>query len=149
MNQVSIESIKVSDLENLAKDIATQRELCDQAAAAKKELDKELERLENKMIEVLNALDKSSYDAEVGKFIISHRTSVRVPSNPEDKALFVEYLKQKGIADQMLTVHSATLRSFYQSEFDAAKERGDLDFTIPGLGEPTITETLSFIKSRN
>jgi hypothetical protein len=43
----------------------------------------------------------------------------------------------------MISVNSQTLNSFAKKELEAAKETGDIDFKIPGLGEPTLTEMIA------
>lgn len=138
-------SITFDEVETLCARIADQRAVVEKASAAKKVEDKILEELELQLMEKLKQLDRKNFQSKLGTFSISHRVSVKVPSTPEEKAAFFDYLRQKGVFEQMVGVHSQTLNSFYKAEFEAAKDRGEgLDFSIPGLQPPTVMETLSF-----
>ena len=139
--------VSVASLEALAKQIADQRLVCDQAQMVRKEADKKLDELEFKMIETLNALGKDAYLSEVGRFGISHRTSIRLPVG-EDREKFFNYLKETGQFDKLIGINSNTLNAWYKTEFERAKEEGRVDsFSIPGLGEPSLTEILSLRKN--
>jgi hypothetical protein len=143
------EDVTMAELEGLCKEIAEQRMVCDQVAAVKKEQDRLLDDKEKKLLDLLRLLEKDSFKSNVGTFSVSHRLSVRVPGNAEDKQAFFDYLKARGLFDQMITVNSQTLNSFYKAEFEAAKESGEgMDFAMPGIGEPSISETISFRKSK-
>lgn len=141
--------VTLNDLEALCAQIATERSICDQISAVKKEQDRKLEDQERKLLDLLRALEKTSYQSKVGTFSVSHRLSVRIPGTPEARTAFFDYLKNRGLFEQMITVNSATLNSFYKNEFEIAKEQGDgMDFEMPGIGEPSISETISFRKAK-
>jgi hypothetical protein len=89
---------------------------------------------------------KDSYKTQFGQIIKKKNWSVATPKTPEDRAAFFDYLKQKGIFDEMVTVHSKTLNSFVSQELEAAKESGDIDFKVPGIGEPKIFESIAMKK---
>jgi uncharacterized protein (UPF0335 family) len=137
----------VQDLERLCLEVASQREIVAEFERGKKAANELLETLEQKVLDVFKGLDKTSYDSKVGKFIISHRQSVKLPATPEDRERFFQYLKDSGQFDSTITVHSATLNRLYKDEFEKAKDRGDDDFEIPGIGPPTVAEILSVRKS--
>lgn len=138
--------ITVAELESQCESVATQRLVVDQISAKKKEADKVLEDLELRVMETLKALDKKSYASKAGNFIISHKLSVKIPQTDAERAAFFQYLKDRGMFETMIGVHSAKLNSFYKEEFEAAKQRGDEDFEIPGILPPTLVETLSVRK---
>ena len=54
---------------------------------------------------------------------------------PDDIARekFFNYLKGKGVFEQMITINSRTLNAFAKVELETANEEGVLDFQIPGL----------------
>ncbi len=117
-----------------------------QAAAIKTEAYKELEIAENEMVQMLIDAQLPNFRSEHGLASVSYRTSVKTPKTPEDKAAFYAYLKEKGLYDQMISVNSATLNSFFKDALETAKREGKDDFVVPGLGEVTVTPNLSFRK---
>lgn len=142
--------VTVNELEELCAEIAKQRDVLDVIDAQKKEENKKLIEFENKLLEMFRSLGKSSYPSKVGTLSVTHRMSVKLPANPEDKKAFFTYLKDRGLFEDMVGVHSATLNSFYKAEFEAAKDRGEgLDFALPGINTPTINETVSFRAAKN
>ena len=68
----------------------------------------------------------------------------QTPKTAEDIAALAAYAKDVGKYDQVFKAGSAQVNSFYKEELEAAKERGADDFSIPGLNEVTIEQTLSF-----
>jgi hypothetical protein len=142
-----LDKVTISELEELCLAIKNQREECDRIKMEAKAANEKLDELEKKMMGCLSALGKNSYKSDVGLFTVTHRISVRVPQG-DDKAAFFEWLKEKGYYDSYVTVNSQSLNSLYRQEFEKAKAEGSLDsFSIPGIGEPTINEVLSFRKA--
>ena len=87
-----------------------------------------------------------SFKNEFGSFSKQARTSYKVPKTDEERRAFFEYLKEKGTYENMRTVNSMTLNAWAKQEFEAAALDGDMDFRIPGLDEPTISEYISMRK---
>jgi hypothetical protein len=96
-----------------------------------------LTELQTKLLAYMEQFDKTSYKSKFGNIIRAQKSSVKVPKDPEAKALFFKYLESKGIKDDILTVNSQTLNSFYKAERDAAIAAGAEEFSIPGLEAPT------------
>jgi hypothetical protein len=136
--------VTVKDLEALGAQIKAQREVVDEKKQDLKAASQVLDGLEGTLLGILEQLGKTSYDAAVGRFGISHRSSVRVPQG-EDRERFFGYLRGAGEFESLITVNSQTLNGWYKQKFEAAKEAGEMmDFSIPGLDAPTITPILSF-----
>lgn len=144
-----VDTMTLSDLEKQCAEIAAQRLLCEQAAGAKKVEDEKLATLEGKMMETLTALGRDSFQSKVGTFYKTHKMSFRLPKDPSDKEAYFKYLQNQGVYDAMVTVNSMTHNSYCKQQFEIAQAEGKgLDFKIPGVGEPTILENLSFRKSK-
>lgn len=139
--------ITFDEVEYLAVKVQEARAKVAEIGKTKKEAEDELDRIENKVIEILEKLDKTSYQSKVGRVGITARTSVKLPATPEDKQKFFDYLREKGLFENMITVHSATLNSYYKAEFNSAMEKGE-DFDIPGIGEPQLSKSLSFSQAK-
>lgn len=141
---MSINEVTLVKMEALAKTIDDLRRKETEMKQAKEAVSNELEAREQEMIKILTDNEMKGYRAKVGLLSLAFRTSVRTPKTPEDRAAFFEYLKAQGLYDQMISVNSQTLNSFYKSKLDEAVNRGEEDFAIPGLKEVTISPTLSF-----
>ncbi len=108
---------------------------------AKKNLKLAQENLEEQEFRILNYLEATSsdrFDAPSCTVFRREKTSVKTPKTEEQKAAFFNYLKEKGLFDSMITVNSQTLNGWYKSEQEVARSKGQFEFSIPGLEEPTI-----------
>ncbi len=114
----------------------------------KKEVAKQLEDEEEKMLAMLDASGLDSFKCEFGLVSVGHRSSVLTPKTPEDREAFKQYLISEGTWEQQWSVPSATVNSIWKDAFEAATARGDSDFKIPGLGGVTIIKNLSFRKAK-
>jgi hypothetical protein len=72
--------------------------------------------------------------------------SVALPKTREEKELFYAFLKEKGIFEDCISVHSKKLSSLYRSLSEEALNEGILDFRIPGLPPPGSYKTLVMSK---
>lgn len=80
-------------------------------------------------------------------FYKANNTSVKIPRTLEDKEKLFNFLREKGLFEQMVSVNSQTLNSLYKSLAEEALQQGNLDFKIPGVEEPTIYTTLKLKKA--
>lgn len=85
-------------------------------------------------------------DAAGHYVLLGERTSVKTPKNNAERELFFEYLKEKGVYEDLRTVNSQSLNAFYKSELELALGRGELDFSIPGITEVLVVPKLSLRK---
>lgn len=144
-----VDSITMNDLEKQCAEIAAQRAVVDAAEEVKKREADKLKLLEGKMIETLTSLERDSFQSKVGTFYKTHKMSFRLPKSPEEKEAYFKYLQDQGVYDSMISVNSMTHNSYCKQQFEVAQAEGrSLDFAIPGVGEPTILENLSFRKAK-
>ena len=78
--------------------------------------------------------------------LLGERTSVRMPKDNEERKAFFDYLRERGVYDELVSVSSQTLNAFYRSELELAILRGELDFTIPGLNDVLVVPKLTVRK---
>ena len=102
--------------------------------------------ISERIIHVLKEYDKTNYQIGGKKLILSQRATVPTPKTEEEKRALFAWLEEKGIYWQYASVNSQSLNALYKAERDAAVERQDLDFKIPGVGEENIQWTLSIRK---
>lgn len=109
-----------------------------------KGINEELEKLTAEILETLEASELDGFDAKSGRVSVKNYFGVRTPKTEAQKKELFRYLQEKGIYWELVGVNSQSLNSFYNSEMEEATERGDLDFKIPGLEEPTLSKDLTF-----
>lgn len=143
---VDLSGVTIQQLEQKIQLLADEERYADEAKA---ELAKRVEVVENTkswLCAFMREHNKSSYPSTWGTLVRRIRQTYGVPKTNEDRDLFFGYLKAKGIFENLITVHSATLNSYVSGEQDAAAERGEFDFTVPGLGQPTVFESVSLTR---
>jgi hypothetical protein len=104
-----------------------------------------LRDLDAKILAQLEAEDKSSYKSKFGTVVRTRRYTVRIPQLLDDKVEFFKWLNTKGrdVYWKYTTVNSQALNALYKAEMEIAKEEGNVEFKIPGLGGPELAVTLS------
>jgi len=140
--------VTIEELEALSSKIADKRAEIDAISLDRKKRDAELDELEATMMMKLEEAGKHSYKSEVGTVSITSRESVRVPKDLEAKRELFAYLQKKGIFEELVSVNSQTLNSFYKAEKALAEEAGEAFFQLPGVGEPTVDQIISFRKAK-
>jgi len=111
----------------------------------KLELEKQQEEflgIQAEIIRILEAMDAESIKIHGFNFYVEEKASVRVPKTIEEKRLLFAYLKEQGLFEEMVSVNSQTLNSFYKSMAEQAAAEGNLDFRIPGVEEPSSYKQL-------
>lgn len=132
------------ELTGLVAKLADLRSKEDQASQAKKVITQELEATELRLLELLEQSGLKDFSCGSGKIYLSFRSSVKIPRTPEEIAALAEYLRAQGKYDMVFKPNSASLNSCWKEEFELAKERGELDFNMPGVAGVTLIPTLNF-----
>ena len=110
---------------------------------------KTLEDLKAQIAGHLKELNRKTYDSPAGRFTLVQKWRVNLPETLPDKLKLLDWLKEKGIYEETVTVNSNSLNSLYMQEWEAAKRNGEgMDFSIPGIGEPKLYETISKTKGK-
>lgn len=133
-------------VKDLCLKLSDMRSEYDSKNAELKEFGKQIDQLEFQLIGILEKLDVKTFDWGGGTISRSERFSVRVPQG-DDKLTFFKYLESRGIKDELTTVNSQTLNSWYKREAEIAMEEGR-PFMPEGLGMPTSQAILSMRKKK-
>lgn len=136
-----------AELKALAKRVAELK-----AEITKRETDlglvkEDYQKLSGAMLRALELMDVESIRAHGYLFYKETKTSVPVPKTLEDKQALFDYLQERGIFLESVSVHSQTLNSLYRTYAEEAAEKGVLDFRMPGVGEPTSFVNLKLRKA--
>ncbi len=107
-----------------------------------KPIEKELAGVERRILQGLQDLDKKKHVSAMGTISRTSRTSVKIPQTPEDKEKLFAWIKEQWGDEGFyahVSVNSQTLNALYNREYEKAREDGNMDFSIPGVGEPVIS----------
>ena len=134
-----IESLceKLNDLKNTA----------DRQKIELSSTNEQITETEKQILTFLEQNELPRYASKYGTVSTTTRSSVKVPTG-ENKVLFLEYLKEQGLFDEVVGVNSQWLNGYYRREAEAAIERGEFAPAIPGLEEPKVTVAISFRRGK-
>lgn len=131
-----MEPITLEAFEKLIADAYELKANIDALEEQKKSLQFNLTSLQAKILLHMEQHNKKSYKTQHGTVVAATKFSVRLPDTEEKQIEFYNYLRERGHFDNLISVHHAKLNSYYNKELEAAQERGDIDFKIPGIDEP-------------
>jgi hypothetical protein len=139
-------SVTVGEVKLLCEQMAELKAEVDQHKDKLKKLNSEFSEREQKLLAYLETEELDQFRTKEGLFSVRRRSSVKVPGDPDNREKFFSHLKDKGIFENMITVHSQTLNAWYKSEQENAQERGEM-LTVPGIDMPTVHEQIVFRRS--
>lgn len=138
MTQEKVESTLNNLVSELVQLRASKKQLEDQAS----EIEKSIRTLQGKVIAHLKECNLTTFKGTHGTVTPYERTSYKLPESDEDAEKLRVWLEQKGLR-RMLKPNSISFNSLAAKEYEAAKEKGDPFFEIPGVGQPLVTVILS------
>jgi hypothetical protein len=102
----------------------------------------EIGLLQGQLKSVLEEEGRDSYKSPSGTFSYKYVPTFRVPSDEANRATFFQHLKDEGLFDSMITVHSATINSY---GLQCKEDKGE-EYTIPGIDQGEDRIKYSFRK---
>lgn len=139
--------VSVSEMDAVVEEMASARALYDAAKAVSNEAHAVWKEKEFAAMALLKEAGKTRYEVEgVGKISLIEKLKVKMPSSPEQKAEFFQWLRSQGedMANTYLTLNYNSLNSLYNLEFENAENKAE--FKLPGINEPESTTELRFKK---
>lgn len=141
--------VTVAELDTLTQYLFDMRDYVESIEAYVSELNKATARVKMAAVRYLKELNREDYPAERGTIRIREQWGVKLPDSEEKKALFLNHLKERGIYERYVTVNAASLKALYNSDWEAAKKRGEgMEFEMPGIEPPTLYEDLGMVAAR-
>jgi hypothetical protein len=141
------QSITLADFQTLCAQIWEEKGKLERIEAEAKNQSQIVESLKSKVIACMDEYDMDKFAvAGHGTLFKQNRFTVTVPKDGSEREAFFGHLRQRGIFDELITVNSQTLNSWYKREMEAALEQGNPDFTVPGIAEPKLVTTLGMRK---
>lgn len=142
-------SITVTEFDGLIEKIFALKKEIESDEEKVSEKQKTLDSLKTKVISSLKEQERDSYKSPLGTVTISEKWRVKLPSEDSDKAALFEHLRERGIFAKYATVNANSLNSLYLADWEAAKIVGNgMEFKMPGIGEPSLFETLHITKGK-
>lgn len=143
----SLDDITLGQLEELCFVTANQRSIIDLAKQELKNKEEVLDKLEAKIMTVLDKFGKKNYKSAHALFYVTEDLRIGQPATPEAKSAFRNYLHENHLED-MLSVNSNTLKSYVKAQREIAFEENREPSKIPGLDEPMIIRRLNMRKGK-
>lgn len=133
----------VAEFDSLVNALFDQREKIKKMNEALAVENQALDAMEQKLVLWLDQLKREKYQHPRGTIFMREMWRWNLPEGAENKEIFYRHLKDRGLFEQMATIHSSTYNAFLKAEWDAAKERGEgFDFKLPGVPEPKLYRAL-------
>jgi hypothetical protein len=139
--------ITMEDFEELCKKTSVLKAKKDEHEEIVKGISSELEESKRKILSYMEHFEKDSYKSSGINFIVREDFTVKMPKDLDKKKDLFGYLEERGIFHELISVNHQTLNSFYNAEFEKAKEEGNLDFKVPGIDPPALLKILVLRKS--
>lgn len=142
------EVISVEDLNSLSERYALAKKDYDEKKKLSSEANELVEMLKAELLEKLKKSGLKKFHSSVGLVSTTHKFSVTTPKTIDEKRALLEHFRIQGedVFYTYASVNSQTLNSYYNKMSEEAAMRGET-FTLPGVGEPTIIENISFRKA--
>lgn len=139
--------VSTAELDAAIKELKEANDNYDKVKAVSTEAFHLCEKLESKMVALLDAAGKSKYECEgIAAVSVSLKASVTTPKTPEEKQRLFDFLERKFGHDGLMayqSVNSQTLNSLYNKEMAESVEKG-IEFEMGNvLALPTLKKTLS------
>lgn len=135
-----MDEITVSDLDNFCRRISEQNKICKDMAEHLKREKAVLEKMKAEGMAHLEALERENYKSDFCTIYTKNNFSVKLPAEPHNRKKFFNWMKEKGIFESKISVHSKTLVTMYNEFFELAQ---DPDFSIPGITDVKAYQTLN------
>ena len=141
--------VKAAELNQLCADIRALRAQIEEEEAKITPLHKRMGELEMKAGAYLDELGQDKFQSPVGTIYMREAWKFNLPKDEARQAFFA-HLKERGIFDTMVTVNANTFNSYCNEEWSVAQKEGRaMEFTLPGIPEPTLYRKAVFLKGKS
>ena len=135
---------QVTEYQEKIKVIKTLRAESAMLKAQRDEVEEQQEKIEEEIKEMLTEDGQTNFTCEEGTVYLSFISQVSMPKTSESKEQFYNFLKEKGLYDDMVSVNSQKLNGFYRKEKEAAETAGALFFSMPGIESANTVTRIGF-----
>lgn len=121
------------DVHELARRVYKLRDKCMEKKKIYDDARAEFETEENKLLDIMEANDIPGVAVQEGSVTYHFRDSFRVPKETEKLHKFLEWLKEDGMYDALVTVNSNSLQSYIKNKREILGE----EWNPPGVDAPS------------
>lgn len=132
--------MEIKELKALTEELWRLRSEKQAKEAEMKVIQENIQIAETKILNVFEAAEIDRFDGEHCSVFTTQYSSVKMPQESDMREKFFEYLKAKGVFEQLITIHSQTLNAWYREE----EKNGN--YEIPGLEEAKVFTRLNVRK---
>ena len=133
------QQITLEELQSLCLEMFKQKAEVARVKEIKTAEEKKLKEMQDKIIFHLEAHELKTFDTGTGKVTRKNSPYAKII----DKDALSNFLKKRGIYDDMVTFNATKMNSFYKEEMEKAKEEMNLDFKVDGMDVSSNRVTLS------
>lgn len=131
-----------ADLKDVTKQAADYKEEIDAMEVKLKSIKEKYKRVSDTILRTLDLMELENVRAHGFLFYRETKSSVVTPKTPEEKKMLFDFLQEKGVFLEIASVNSQTLNSLYKTFAAEAADKGNFDFKMPGVPEPTSYTSL-------
>ena len=143
MPATEMKDIKYQELEALVRQYREERDEYETCKKQAEDLKKVADNTGKRLLAFLDEFKLDSQKTVYGTIVKNERWSWRTPKTPEDREAFREFLESKDEFNDVWSINSQTLNARAKEWLEEACEKGEIDFVIPGVGEPTCSKYLT------
>ena len=140
--------ITVQEVKDAIKRLREVDSAIKQLEEAAKPLNEEKTALKAQITLMLREMNEKSFKSEFGTVTRVTDVSVTLPKG-ENKLKFFEYLKERGLFEDMATINYQSLNAYYKEQRELAMREdpmAGLNFELPGIGQANAFETIKLRK---
>lgn len=138
--------VTVKELNELTKKILEKRREIEEFEKTMDAKKKEADALYAQAMMHFDTLEIDKWTLKgVGTLYTDNRVMWAVPKGVDRDKLFA-YLKEIGKLDDLLSINSMTFNAYCKLELEQAIAAGNVDWRMPGTGEPNIQRSIRFRK---
>ena len=123
------EQITLEELKGLCLEMFKQKAEVARVKEIKTAEEKKLKEMQDKILFHLEGHELKTFDTGIGKVTKKNMPYAKIV----DKTALSNFLKERGIYDDMVTFNATKMNSFYKEEMERAKEEMNLDFKVDGM----------------
>ena len=123
------EQITLEELKGLCLEMFKQKAEVARVKEIKTAEEKKLKEMQDKILFHLEGHELKTFDTGFGKVTRKNMPYAKIV----DKTALSNFLKERGIYDDMVTFNATKMNSFYKEEMERAKEEMNLDFKVDGM----------------
>lgn len=145
MSETNKNEVTVKQFHAVLAEIKTEKAKAEQMKKDLTAQNVKVQRLLSTAAGYMKELGLDNFKGPDGLVYVRRVWSWKLPEDGEPFKAFRSWLAERGIEDEYLTVHSGKFNTLVKEEKEAAEKEGRL-LSIPGVGDPTLFETVVFNK---